>query len=133
MKKWWLGVFVVLVAACGFPRPADLTGDAAGDDQPTGCTRDEDCGRSTPFCVDTVCAVCKASESCPTARPVCDMTGHDCRTCVKDAECDSGACDLAAGTCVEQGKILYVSPGGTVTDPCTRTMPCSFEHAATVV
>ena len=131
MTKWWLGLFVVLAAACGFPRPADLTSDGGGggDDQPTGCTRDEDCGRSTPFCVDTVCAVCKASDSCPAARPVCDLTSHDCRTCVKDSECDSGACDYAAGTCVEQGKILYASAAGTTAEPCTRTQPCSFTQA----
>jgi hypothetical protein len=132
-EKWsWAAVLVLaLTTACSFPRPADVASSPDDDDSPTGCTRDEDCSRSTPFCVDTVCAVCKTDSSCPATAPVCDQSTHDCRTCLKDAECASGACDLAAGTCVEQGKILYASPGGTVADPCTKAQPCSFARAVT--
>jgi hypothetical protein len=61
------------------------------------------------------------------------MVSHDCRTCAQDSECDSGACDLAAGKCVDQGAILYASAGGTNADPCTRANPCSFFRAASVV
>src|SRR5215467_9717474 len=46
---------LLLTAACGFPRPADV-----GDDTSTGCARDQDCGGTTPFCVDTVCSVCRS-------------------------------------------------------------------------
>ena len=115
------------IAACGFPRPADVGDDLAG------CTRDEDCGTAQPFCVDRACAVCRLDTSCPAALPVCDQVSHDCRGCAKDSECDSGACDLAAGACVGQGAILYASPAGTAADPCTRMSPCSLRRAAELV
>lgn len=124
-----LSLLVVLATACGFPRPPDI-----GDDTPpAGCSRDRDCSSPTPFCINTACAACRDSTTCPLTRPVCDMVSHDCRTCVKDSECDSGACDLAAGRCVDQGAILHASPTGLTTDPCTRTSPCSFQRAAELV
>src|SRR5262249_60845207 len=104
-----LPLLVGVGPACGFPRPPDMGGDAP----PAGCSRDKDCSSPTPFCVNTACVACRDSTSCPATRPVCDMVSHDCRTCVKDSECDSGACDLAAGRCVDQAAILYASPGGT--------------------
>jgi hypothetical protein len=61
------------------------------------------------------------------------MVSHDCRTCSKDSECDSGACDLAAGRCVDQAAILYASPAGFIIDPCTQTSPCSLSRAAQLV
>jgi hypothetical protein len=61
------------------------------------------------------------------------MVSHNCRTCVKDGECDSGACDLAAGRCVDQAAILYASPAGFSTDPCTQTLPCTMQRAAQLV
>ncbi len=124
-----LSLLLVVTAACGFPRPPDVGDDAA----PAGCSRDQDCSSLTPFCVDTACVACRDSTSCPASRPVCDMVSHDCRTCAKDNECDSGACDLAAGKCVDQGAILYASPSGGITDPCTQTSPCSLQRAAELV
>jgi hypothetical protein len=118
------------MAACSFPRPPDIGDDTTA---PVGCARDPDCSSPKPFCVDAVCAGCRDSTSCPAARPVCDLVSHDCRTCAQDSECDSGACDLAAGKCVDQGAILYVAPGGTNADPCNRTQPCSLDQVATVV
>src|ERR1043166_8631781 len=85
----WIYASLLLAAACGLPRPADV-----GDDAASGCTRDQDCGGTTPFCVDAICAVCRRSTNCPASRPVCDMTNHDCRGCALDSECDSGACDV---------------------------------------
>jgi len=118
---------LAVAAACGYPRPPDV-----GDDD-VGCASDQSCGGSTPFCVDRVCAVCKASVNCPAARPVCDATSHDCRSCARDSECDSGACDLAAGRCVDPGAILYASPSGIMADPCTRAFPCSLFKASSAV
>lgn len=123
-------LLLVATAACSFPRPPDVGDDTTA---PVGCTRDPDCSSPRPFCVDAVCAGCRDSTTCPTARPVCDTVSHDCRTCARDSECDSGACDLAAGKCVEQGAILYVSPMGSAADPCTRASPCSLRHAAEIV
>lgn len=127
----WIAVslLVVQTMACGFPRPPDIGGDATT----AGCSRDQDCSSPTPFCVNTACAACRDSTTCPATRPVCDMVSHDCRTCAKDSECDSGACDLAAGRCVDQGAILYASPSGGSTDPCTKTSPCSLRRASGLV
>ena len=129
----WLGAFLLLglMAACGFPRPKDVGDDDAA--APVGCMRDQDCSSPTPFCVNAACAACRDSTSCPGARPVCDLVSHDCRTCAADSECDSGACDLAAGKCVDQGAILYAAPGGTNADPCTRGQPCSLLQVARAV
>lgn len=124
-----LSLLVALVTACGFPRPPDIGDDAT----PAGCSRDPDCGGTTPFCVNTACVACRDSTACPATRPVCDLVSHDCRTCVQDSECDSGACDLAAGRCVDQGAILYASPSGGSTDPCTKTSPCSLRRASGLV
>ncbi|HEY0481845.1 MAG TPA: choice-of-anchor Q domain-containing protein [Kofleriaceae bacterium] len=123
-----LPLLLSLTAACGFPRPPDVPDDTEG-----GCTRDADCGGSAPYCLDRTCVVCKDSTTCPAARPVCDATSHGCRTCTRDSDCDSGACDLAAGTCVDQGAILYASPAGTAADPCSSLSPCSLGHAAELV
>ncbi len=124
-----LSLLVALVTACGFPRPADIGDDAT----PAGCSRDQDCSGATPFCVNSACVACRDSTTCPLTRPVCDMVSHDCRSCAKDSECDSGACDFAAGRCVDQGAILYASPSGGSTDPCTKTSPCSLRRASGLV
>jgi hypothetical protein len=134
-------------SACGFPKPAPIVDDAGNVDDAgpvidggdvdatpaSGCTGDEQCSGTTPFCVDRSCSLCRSSSNCSASRPVCDMASHDCRSCVKDSECDSGACDLAAGTCVDQSAIRYASPSGTPADPCARLLPCSLDKAATSV
>jgi hypothetical protein len=76
---------------------------------------------------------CGTSANCGESSPVCDNASRACRSCVKDRECDSGACDLGAGTCVERGAILYASAGGSDADPCTTTLPCSLRRAAEIV
>jgi hypothetical protein len=64
---------------------------------------------------------------------VCDGATHECRPCVRDSECPSGACDLAIGGCVEERAIRYASPAGTTADACTRLSPCSLSHAASII
>ena len=71
--------------------------------------------------------------NCSAASPVCDLASHDCRNCVKDSECDSGACDLAVGACVDPSAIRYASPSGTPADPCARLLPCSLDKASSSV
>src|ERR1041384_1284540 len=97
------------------------------------CDGDEDCRAPMSVCVAGGCAVCRSDEGCPSSKPVCDTIAHDCRTCRKDDECASGACDLAAGTCVDPAAIRYASPAGTGADACTRNAPCSLSHAAALV
>ena len=132
-----ISILLMLIAACNFPRPPDVMPPDGMtepvDASPNACSGDPDCSGTTPVCIDQVCAVCRASTSCPASAPVCDDISHDCRMCAKDSECASGACDLAAGSCVSQGAILYASRDGSVSDPCIRTAPCSFSRAASVV
>jgi hypothetical protein len=132
-----ISILLMLIAACNFPRPPDVMPPDGmtepADASPNACSSDPDCSDTTPVCIDKVCAVCRASTSCPASAPVCDELSHDCRACVKDSECESGACDLAAGTCVERGAIRYVSPRGGPADPCTQTSPCSFMRVGDVV
>lgn len=97
------------------------------------CDDEEDCRAPTSVCVDGGCAVCRSNDGCPTSMPVCDTVAHDCRACRKDSECASGACDLAAGTCVDPAAVRYASPAGTAADACTRNAPCSLSHAAELV
>jgi hypothetical protein len=97
------------------------------------CDGDEDCNGATPACVAGTCSVCATSATCPAAAPVCDLMSHDCRACASDPECDSGACDLAAGTCVDQAEILYASTDGMETDACTKLAPCSLQRVAETV
>ncbi|HET9619921.1 MAG TPA: choice-of-anchor Q domain-containing protein [Kofleriaceae bacterium] len=96
------------------------------------CDDDSDCAAGT-FCVAGSCAACASSSTCPTAAPVCDAVAHDCRACVTDGECDSGACDLADGTCIDPTHIRYASPTGDDGQPCSRTQPCTFHHASATV
>lgn len=175
MRSTSILVLSMLIAACDFPRPADI-GDAPGNDahnDDTGsdpdtccvtveecarigaatpkpcslgvcvrnecttvtasCDGDEDCSGDARFCVADTCSACRVSTTCPISTPVCDESSHNCRVCAKDRECDSGACDLAAGTCVDQGAVLYASPAGTNVDACTRLAPCSLGHAASLI
>ncbi len=110
-----------------------MPGDGGVDAEPAGCARDEDCEASAPFCLDRTCVACESSTTCSASRPVCDEVSHDCRNCVKDSECDSGACDLAAGSCVDPSAILYASPGGSPADPCAPLLPCSLDKASASV
>ena len=132
-----ISILLTLIAACDFPRPPDVMPPDGmtepPDASPNACSGDLDCSGTTPVCIDQVCAVCRASTSCPASAPVCDDISHDCRMCAKDSECASGACDLAAGTCVDRTAILYVSPGGAAADPCTTTSPCSLRRAVQLV
>ena len=123
-----------VVPGCSFPRPQDVAGDASpGEDAASSmvCVHDQDCSAEAPFCVDSACSPCQAA--CPDSAPICDTSSHACRGCNKDSECDSGACDLAANACVNQGSILYATPNGIDADDCTRAAPCGFAKAAASV
>src|SRR3977135_1452399 len=56
ISRWIaLSLLLVVTAACGFPRPPDIGDDLA----PPGCSRDQDCGSPTPFCVNSACVACR--------------------------------------------------------------------------
>jgi len=96
------------------------------------CDDDADC-HDGAYCVANTCVACRDNTTCAAAAPVCDAQMHACRACTKDAECDSLACDLAAGTCVEPSRVLYASADGEVSAACTRTQPCSIAKAGSLV
>jgi hypothetical protein len=61
---------------------------------------------------------------CPDTAPVCDVATGQCRGCVADAECETGACYETDGTCVMEELVLFVAPGGAGGE-CSRVAPCA--------
>ena len=154
-------VVMVLISACKRPNPAVCCQSAADcaeigvDDQqrdcalglvctdhecsvpPDGpkaeCTVDNECASPTPRCApDLQCVECVEAADCPPSEPTCDMTSHQCRTCVLDADCTSELCDASTGVCVPESTILYAAPNGTAVATCSRTERCSIERAFVV-
>jgi hypothetical protein len=115
------------------------------------CTTSSDCtSPNTPYCVDTVCVgACSDDESCIGAAggshcsqggscvactedshcgadaPVCDPTSESCRGCVDDAECPSGMCLAAEGTCAVETEAVFVAVGGVDAGECVPAAPCA--------
>jgi hypothetical protein len=114
-----------LVAACGFPRPADVPGM---EDDST-CHVDGDCLGSPDklFCQvsDGTCVGCLGDMNCPTAKALCDSGSHVCRGCISDDECASGVCIEADGACATDAAIVAVSSIGVDVGECTKTAPCA--------
>jgi hypothetical protein len=88
-----------------------------------GCTSNADCEARTeaPVCEQGGCVQCATAAECGAATPVCDA--NTCRACRLDSECDSGACNVD-GSCVPEDQILYISPTGLGSNPCTQAEPC---------
>ena len=97
------------------------------------CGSDGDCmglaGR--PYCApDGACVACTDSSQCSADAPICDMTSRSCRACTADAECPSGVCEEATGTCAAAPDIIYLSLQGTDMGECTSDAPCAtFTYA----
>ncbi len=90
-----------------------------------GCTSSDDCVRfaALPVCdAEGACVECVGDSDCPVAKPICDA--KQCRACVADDECASGAC-ANDGTCVDEAAIVYLSTTGADVAPCTNTAPCA--------
>lgn len=111
--------------------------DAAPDAAPM-CLMSSECPASEPVCSSGSCAacvlgaqgdseclardaaepVCGASGRCQECNrnddcqdplaPICDTDVGTCGACSANSECDSGACDLGAGSCVLAANIIYV-------------------------
>ena len=79
------------------------------------------------------CRQCTKNEQC-SGGLVCELASSTCRACRADDECDSRVCDLDAGTCVEQSRIVYAAPNGTggTAGACTLAQPCEANHAISV-
>lgn len=79
------------------------------------------------------CVGCLMSSQCDAAAPVCDSMTQTCRGCTADAECGSGVCDAAAGTCVAEANVLYAISTGIATSSCTKLDPCTLVKAFSLV
>jgi hypothetical protein len=97
------------------------------------CAGAADCERFDPLLVCGPaggCVECEPSDpptesaACGAPASVCGADGM-CRGCEDHRECASGACDLAAGACVDTDDVAYVdanADGGNTA--CTDTAPC---------
>jgi hypothetical protein len=101
----------------------------SADNACAGCTGDPDCAAyaqsGTPHCGSTgACVQCRDSTDCTgdVDAPVCDL--GVCRACKMDSDCDSQTCDRETGACVPENAVIYISPTGTSTGPCTKAAPC---------
>ena len=82
------------------------------------CGPDGNCVECTPGAVPV------QAVECPGDRPICEINGA-CRICQAHGECDSGACDLGAGMCVDPGEIAYVDAAAPAANTaCTETSQC---------
>jgi hypothetical protein len=94
--------------------------------------------------------MCTSSTSCPEATPICELTGHACRTCTAGSEClardgarpycvagkcaacrtdtdcpSSAVCDEERGTCLMTSEVVYVATTGSDGTGCgTMATPC---------
>lgn len=75
------------------------------------------------------CTTCTTNEQCSNPAPVCEVTSQTCRGCRTDDECDSEVCDLDAGRCLPISEVVYASPAGGPSAPCTKDMRCSLTQA----
>jgi hypothetical protein len=99
-------------------RPATHTCD--------GCAADADCALypGAPVCGDDGgCVECESSSDCGGTTPVCEAT--ECRACTSGSECASGECHLDTGACYAPTELIYLSPTGNDTLPCTKTQKCA--------
>lgn len=103
------------------------------DAAPPECVENSDCTGATPFCSpDATCVQCTQSDQCSAISPVCDLTSRTCRGCGADAECTSLVCTIDTGVCLTETSIVYASPAGSSTAPCTKEDPCSIQRAIAI-
>lgn len=100
------------------------------------CSAAADCPAEQPVCnADlALCTGCTASANCDghADAPVCDPVTGACRACHQDAECASDVCDVDSGRCVEESEVIYASPTGGPSEPCTRARPCLTSRAVAI-
>jgi len=67
-----------------------------------------------PLCVNGACVECTPENPllCDERLLLCDGDTNTCVPCVEHAECGSGACELAVGTCFPPGAVVHVDEDG---------------------
>lgn len=91
------------------------------------CNGDLECearSSDSPFCDQGTCSACRDDDDCSADSPVCGEDGQ-CRVCEAHAECESLACDVEAGQCIAQGKIVYILAKAGAAENCgSLELPC---------
>lgn len=135
------------LAACGFPKPADVpecktASDCTSSAAPfcaagscvAACHANDDCQSlaATPFCQTTSgkCVACLDAGACSTDKPVCDATSNICRGCDRDDQCPSGVCVDAQGRCAMVSEVIFVSQEAIDNATCSAAAPCRSLAAA---
>ena len=78
------------------------------------------------------CVACTSDDQCDNPSPICDLGAGECRTCRSDDECASKVCDTSSGACLAEASIVYATPTGVDSGPCTQAAPCSLDRAVAV-
>jgi hypothetical protein len=67
-----------------------------------------------PLCVGDTCVACTPENPlvCDEQLLLCDGTTNACIPCSEHAQCSSGACELAAGTCFPEDFVVHVDGDG---------------------
>jgi hypothetical protein len=141
---------MVAIAACGFPRPADLpecrsASDCKSPDAPfciasgcvAACRANDDCQglAGTPFCQASSgrCVACLDASVCSADKPVCDATAGACRGCDRDDQCPSGVCVDAEGRCALASEVVFLGEQAIDNATCSAAAPCRTFAAAFAV
>lgn len=122
------------VGASGDAECADATAGMAEhclDGACVQCVDGLDCAADTPICdaAAHMCQMCADNTECEARdpnQPICSPAGT-CVQCMEHADCASEVCDVDAGTCVDEGGIIYVDGGMGVDGPdCgAKAAPCA--------
>jgi hypothetical protein len=78
------------------------------------------------------CRNCETNAECDNPTPVCDIEQNMCRGCASDGECSSQVCDANTGACLSESAVVYASPSGVDSGPCTQNAPCVASRAITI-
>lgn len=114
-------------ADCESGASCDATGSCqrcepgeVGDSQCLGSDPD------APFCGSDGCVECLDSSQCfDESASVCDLGAGSCRGCASNDECDTGICEIEAGTCADQADIVHIATNGDDGPGCgSESSPC---------
>ncbi|MEP6865823.1 MAG: hypothetical protein ABJE66_34705 [Deltaproteobacteria bacterium] len=145
MRSWLLGL--MLAVGCGKQLNPDYCEAHGSDPDCTSngfiaidaappCSMDMDCPDMDHHVCDTMihaCVQCTAADhlACTGMTTVCS-TGDVCVGCTKDGDCGAGVCLVASNTCADSSTLLYASPAGATTGPCSEAAPCTLPYAVSI-
>ena len=79
---------------------------------------------TTPLCIDDACVACTAQPmDCAGTTPVCDDGSGACLPCTEHAQCPDSACHAFVGSCLDPGTVFYVNAAAGAGGDGTVDMP----------